>query len=89
MSRTIRPTIGGTKHKNTNLIINQRELDREIKLIIYLHHQQVLRLLAAVDDALEDDELEKAVLALRAAKQLITQLENREIGEMWRRALEK
>ena len=89
MSRTIRPTIGGINHKSTSLKINQRELHREIELIIFLHHQQARRLLAAVDNAMEYDELEEAVLALRAAKQLITQLEGREIVAMLRKDLEE
>lgn len=89
MSRTIRPTIGGINHKNTSLKINQRELHREIELIIVLHHRQAIRLLASVDDAMGNDKFAEAVLALRAAKKLITQLEGNEVVAMLRMDLEE
>lgn len=76
------------KRKNTNLKISRRELKRETELIIFLHTEQARRLLAAIDAAMETQDFAQAISAMRAAKRLITQLEDNEILAMLRGDLE-
>lgn len=68
--------------------IRQNELEQEIKLITQLHQRHAHRLLAAIDASLEIRDLARATSVLRAARELITQLEGKNVVAMLSKDLE-